>query len=141
MSDFKKRIFIPARIDSFGQILIELRVLTGNVVADVLFKMDNGCNSVMLNHKTLRNFGINTSPKALEKYPVIGANIVDGSDANFRQIGNFSISYGKMHIATVPVICHAQRETRNLLGTSVLHKFSKYAVNVKGYFQSLELYD
>ena len=51
-------------IDSNKQIKTSLKVAIKGRVTDVRFKLDTGCNSVLLSKDTLRQLGIDVSPEA-----------------------------------------------------------------------------
>ena len=128
----QSKLSLPVLIDARGQILTTLRVAIGKSTADVYFKIDTGCNVVLLSHSSLEELGIQTSADALRKLPPVSATIGDGSMADFRIVGDVNLFSGKTHICAVKAICHTTQKTRNLLGTSVLHKFSRYIVQVRG---------
>ena len=123
---------IPISIDSKNQIFATLRVVLNKASIDVRFKIDTGCNVVLLSRSTLADLGFATSHDTLLKLPIVQASVGDGSKTNFRQAGLVALYSGNLHISSVPVICHTTKNTRDLLGTSVLHKFSKYTIHVKG---------
>jgi hypothetical protein len=80
----------------------------------------------------LHDLGFNISEAALSKLPDVGASLSDGSTTAFKQVGEIVLIHGTCRICTVPVICHATKNTRNLLGTSVLHKFNSYKISTHG---------
>jgi predicted aspartyl protease len=123
---------IPIRIDENGQELVTLITANGNVAIKTLFKIDSGCNAVLMRRGSLQALGFDTSEAALNKLPDVGASLSDGSTAAFKQVGEIVLIHGQCRICAVPVICHATKNTRNLLGTSVLHKFNSYKISTRG---------
>ncbi|MDR2167747.1 MAG: retroviral-like aspartic protease family protein [Clostridiales bacterium] len=134
----KQSFKLPIHIDNSGQILVTLTVAANNRSIDVDFKLDTGCNSVVLSRETLEKLGVKTDAATMSKRAPIEASVADGSVVSFRQAGNVNLYSGRDGLGEIDVICHATHETRNLLGTSALHKFARYAINVKDY-QYLEL--
>jgi len=123
---------IPIYIDKNGQELTTLITAAGDRAIKTLFKIDSGCNAVLMRRGALQALGFDTSEQALSKLPNVGASLSDGSTTAFKQVGEIVLIHGTCRICTVPVICHATKDTRNLLGTSVLHKFASYKVSTRG---------
>jgi hypothetical protein len=123
---------IPVMIDAKNQVITTLNVAANNKQLDVVFKIDNGCNAVLMWRDSLKDLGFDVSQAALNKLPEIGATLGDGSVVNFRQIGEVVLIHKNCKICSVPVVCHTSKNTRNLLGTSVLHKFGSYMINTRG---------
>ena len=123
---------IPIRIDENGQEWVTLITAAENKSIKTLFKIDSGCNVVLMRRSALQALGFDTSMVALSRLPDVGASLSDGSVASFKQVGEIALIHGTCRICTVPVICHATKSTRNLLGTSVLHKFNSYKVTTRG---------
>jgi len=123
-------LILPIRLCN-NQIFTDLTISANNKSISAEFKIDTGCNTVLLNHRVLNRLGIDTSKETLEKLPIARASIADGTTENYRHIGNIALYTGNKHICDVPVICHTSKETRNLLGTTVLHLFNKYSFQVK----------
>jgi hypothetical protein len=123
---------IPIRIDASDQIFTTLTAVHKKMSVDVYFKIDNGCNAVIIRRNTLKSLGFDTSPQALGKLPEVNAKLADGRAVNFRQVGEIVLIHGNCRICSVPVICHLTRQTNDLLGTSVLHKFASYMINTRG---------
>jgi len=123
---------IPIRIDGNGQELVTLITANENKSIRTLFKIDSGCNAVLMRRSALQALGFDTSEAALSKLPDVGASLSDGSTTAFKQVGEIILIHGTCRICTVPVICHASKNTRNLLGTSVLHRFNSYKISTRG---------
>ena len=64
MSSFQ----IPVDIDIDNQVLSTLKVANGTKVADVRFKIDTGCNIVVLNHDTLKDLGFGVTQQSIRKF-------------------------------------------------------------------------
>jgi len=123
---------IPIRIDANNQIFTTLTAIHNKTPIDVYFKIDNGCNAVIIRRNTLKSLGFDTSVQSLNKLPVVNAKLADGRVTNFRQVGEILLIHNNCRICTVPVICHLTRQTNDLLGTSVLHKFGSYTISTRG---------
>ncbi|MDR2168191.1 MAG: hypothetical protein LBE35_10145 [Clostridiales bacterium] len=134
------KLKIPIIIDKQSNVIfVTLTVVINNKVADIPFKLDTGCNSVVLKHKTLQAFGIDTTSKAMRNKPSMPGRLADGTSSNFKQVGDIALYSNGNLLAKTGVICHATQETNNLLGTSVLHRYLSYKIQVGGDFQYLEL--
>ena len=125
------KIIVPIDV-SGGQFFVDLTVSANSKILEVDFKIDTGCNVVVLSRNTLKRFGIDVSQKALEKKKIPKTSIADNSMVHYRIVRNISLYSGRIFICEVPVICHTTRQTNNLLGVGVLHKFEKYAIQLKG---------
>jgi hypothetical protein len=98
-------------------------------VLEVEFKIDNGCNIVLLNKDTLRDLGFDVTKEALSKLPNESASLAVGTVSNFKCVGMIVMATEtKKFICGVKVYCHANKTTRDLLGTSALHQFNEYNV-------------
>jgi len=103
--------------------------------AVVRFKVDTGCNSVVLSHSTLKSLGISTSNANLSKLSDETAKLASGEKSSFKSLGAVSLSLDKVQsvpICNAKAICHATRKTNDLLGTEVFKQFASVAFNLAG---------
>jgi hypothetical protein len=63
-------IRLSISIDPYNQIFVSLTIAANNANAEAFFKIDTGCNAVILSRKTLNDLGIDTTPKALAERPL-----------------------------------------------------------------------
>ena len=107
----------------------------GNRKALVRFKIDTGCNSLVLSHKTLTALGYLASKDSLSKLPAVHGRLASGDAHTFRKLGQASLSIiqgPRMEICKVQAICHSTQETHDLLGTEVFRQFSSVSFNLVG---------
>jgi len=117
---------IELEIDNNNQWFAFIWVELGKKRAMVRFKIDTGCNALVLSHKTLTALGYNTSKDKLSKLPSIHGKLASGDKHTFRQLGEVSLSIvqgQRMQICEVKAICHSTQETHDLLGTEVFKQF------------------
>ena len=101
----------------------------------VRFKVDSGCNALVLSHRTLNKLGVPTDRGTLSKLPEIPGALASGATDTFNKLGEVSLyqdSEQTGHIGKFPAICHATRQTHDLLGTGVLGLFDGITINLKG---------
>jgi hypothetical protein len=97
----------------------------------VEFKIDTGCNSVVLSHKTLKRFGL--AENDLSKLPQITGIQASGENHPYRKLGAVSLHQSKNTlICKTEAVCHATHETHDLIGTEVFMQFCKLAFNLSG---------
>jgi hypothetical protein len=101
----------------------------------VRFKVDTGCNAVVLSHKTLKRLGCPTDSGALSKLPGVTGTQVSGDVQNFKMLGEISLfddNRKSIHICDTQAVCHETHETHDLLGTEALRKFRGVLFNLHG---------
>jgi len=109
-------------INSNNQWFVGLTVAIKDKQADIEFKVDTGCNCLLISHSTLKNLGISTSQTAIAKLPdTVGLSVSE--KIQLKQIGKISLFYGDTHIGDFDAYCHATRETHDLLGATVFQAF------------------
>jgi len=117
------------RVDPHDQWFIYAWVLIGGRKLYVEFKVDTGCNSLVLSHKTLKKFGVNIAE--LARLPSITGIQASGDIHDYKKLGTISLFHNKtLHICDTEAVCHATRETHDLLGTKVFMKFCGLAFNL-----------
>ena len=135
MSGDSGSIRIAMDIDQHNQWFISLFVLVNGVLKPVRFKIDTGCNALVLSHKTLQRLGKPTDTSTLSKLPELSGKLASGEKNIFKKLGNvtlFQDSKQSVQICNANVICHATKQTNNLLGTEVLHQFAGVSFRIKG---------
>jgi hypothetical protein len=79
---------------------------------------------VVLSHKTLRRIGVNISD--LSKLPDTIGIQASGEKHDYKKLGSISMFHNKtLHICDTNAVCHATRETHDLLGTNVFKQFCR----------------
>jgi len=122
-------------VDRHKQWFVPVWVSIGGRKALITFKVDSGCNSLVLSHRTLSKLGIPTDNDTLSKLPEIPGALASGTTDIFRKLGAVSLFHDKKQsaqIGKIPAICHAARQTHDLLGTEVLGLFDGIGFNLKG---------
>jgi len=118
---------LELKIDSNNQWFVPVWVVLGNKKHRVDFKVDTGCNSLVLSHSTLENMGYSTKEMDLAKLPPLPGKLASGDEHTFRKLGAVSLFKDKNKSVTIcnaDAICHSTQETHDLLGTEVLRQFS-----------------
>jgi hypothetical protein len=113
-------------VDSYNQWFVDAWVEMHGRKIGVRFKVDNGCNGLVLSHKTLRRLGYSTTATDLSALQDITGRLANGEITSYKGLGAVSLYADKLqtvHICTANAICHATRETRDLMGTEVLRQF------------------
>jgi len=119
-------VSVKIEIDHHNQWFTSIMVKIGNIAKPVRFKIDTGCNAVVLSHSTLRKMGLDTSAKNLARLPEIQGTLASGEEHQFIKLGKVSLHKGNKqltHICGVEAICHSTHETNDLLGTEVFRHF------------------
>lgn len=127
-------------VDTNNQWFVNLWVTLRGKSRRVCFKVDTGCNGLVLSHKTLETMGYSTAKTALAKLNDEIGILASGEKTTFKKLGLVSLNgSGSQHgqICSANAICHATRETNDLLGTEVLRQFSTVAFNLDGRFLEL----
>ncbi|MCL1878734.1 MAG: hypothetical protein FWF80_07740 [Defluviitaleaceae bacterium] len=117
----EKKDFIctKMRIDHNDQWFVYLWLLIGSRKLYIEFKVDTGCNALVLSHKTLKKLGISVAD--LSKLPNTTGVQASGEKHDYKRLGKVSAFHDKTtHICDTSAVCHATRETHDLLGTAVL---------------------
>ena len=126
-----KGIKIDINIDSRNQWFASIWVLIGKKAILVEFKVDTGCNAVVLSRKTLKKLGLAESD--LPKLPKTSGIHVGGENHPYLKSGKISLHQSKnTPICKTEAVCHATHETHDLIGTEVFMKFCGLAFNLTG---------
>ena len=131
----EKLIRIELSVDSNHQWFVTIWVSVQGRTKSVDFKVDTGCNALVLSHGTLRRLGFSVSESDLVKLQSISGKHADGEKSNYKNLGEvslFSHENHEGHICDVQAICHAARKTNDLIGTAVLKQFCKVDFNLTG---------
>jgi len=123
------------KIDSQNQWFVWIWVSIGNRKALVKFKIDTGCNAMVLSHGTLKSLGYSTKEAGLSKLPPVVGTIASGEEHTFRKLGKISLCKDDkqaVQICEADAICHSTHETHDLLGTEVFRQFSGVSFNLVG---------
>jgi len=121
-------------VDSNNQWFVSFWVELQGRMTEVRFKVDTGCNAVVLSHGTLMRLGFSSSSADLAKLPPETGRLASGEKSDFRSLGAISLHSEKnrsRHICDVNAICHATRKTNDLLGTAVFKQFFGVDFNLK----------
>jgi len=126
---------IEMEIDRNKQWFTFIWVKLGERSALVRFKLDTGCNSLVISHKTLAALGYSASKDSLAKLPSIEGVLASGEKHIFKKLGKIDL-YKDQHISLqickTDAICHETHETHDLLGTEVLQQFSDIRLRLLG---------
>ncbi|MCL2223769.1 MAG: retropepsin-like domain-containing protein [Defluviitaleaceae bacterium] len=120
-------------VDPNNQWFVPVWVLLNGQMRQVMFKVDTGCDSVILSHSTLKRLNISTEFTDLSKLLGETGRLASGKKSEFKNLGAVSLYSGKNqlgHICDVRAMCHATRKTNDLLGTSVLKQFGNVNFNL-----------
>jgi len=122
-------------VDSNNQWFVSMWVDLRGRIEEVRFKVDTGCNAVVLSHNTLKKLGFSSKNEDLSKLPPETGRLASGEKSDFRSSGAISLHADKNrteHICDVNAICHATRKTNDLLGTAAFKQFLGVDFNLKG---------
>ena len=128
-----KNIRFDLFIDNNHQWFVDLWVALSGRMAQIRFKVDTGCNALVLSHNTLKKLGFFTGIENLAKLPAETGRLANGEISNFKNLGAILLFADKnqsTQICRVPAICHATRKTNDLLGTAVFKQFCKVDFNL-----------
>jgi len=131
----QKTVRLELSVDSNHQWFVTMWVLVQGRIKSVDFKVDTGCNALVLSHGTLRRLGFSGSEPDLAKLQSVTGKHADGEKSNYKSLGEISLfSHNNQvgHICNAPAICHASRKTNDLIGTAVLKQFCKVDFNLTG---------
>lgn len=124
-------IKIHMRIDSRKQWFARFWVLISKKTVFVEFKVDTGCNSVVLSRKTLKKFGLTEND--LAKLPQTTGIQASGENHPYLKLGTISLQQSKgISICDTIAVCHATHETHDLMGTEVFMKYCGLAFKLTG---------
>ena len=115
------------RVDSHNQWFVSMWVFIGERKIFTRFKVDTGCNAMILSHSTLKSLGFSTKETDLSKLPLVVGRLASGDKHTFRKLGTISLCQDEkqtVQICQADAICHTTKETHDLLGTEVLRQFS-----------------
>ena len=124
---------IELEIDKDNQWFAFIWVELGNRKALVRFKIDTGCNSLVISHKTLSALGYDSSLDSLAKLPAIHGRLASGDKHPFGKLGKASLSIlqgSRIQICKADAVCHTTHETHDLLGTEVFKQFRGVSFNL-----------
>ena len=116
---------IVLRVDPYQQWFASVLVTIQGRTSEVAFKVDTGCNSLVLSHGTLKKFGITANATTLSILPDETVRLASGEKSPFKRLGKVALSHTDgNHICHAPAICHATRKTNDLMGTAVFRQFT-----------------
>ena len=117
-------IIADMRVDNNDQWFVYAWVSLAGRNRLVEFKIDTGCNALVLSHKTLRKLGVNITDLS-RLTDTIGIQ-ASGEKHDYKKLGKTSLFLNKTtQICETISVCHATRETHDLLGTRVLKQFCR----------------
>jgi len=128
-------MILKLRVDHKNQWFVWAWVAIGTKRHRVEFKVDTGCNSLVLSHSTLEGMGFSVEESNLAKLPPMPGKLASGDIHTYRKLGAVSLYQNKgqtAQICEVDAICHSTRETHDLLGTEVFRQFSGISFNLVG---------
>ena len=126
---------IKLSVDPYDQWFVRIVVSIGGKTSPVTFKVDNGCNSLVLSHDTLEKLGVSVDSSILKKLPSKIGRLASGEKHTFKELGTVSLFRADKqltHICNAQAICHATRETRDLLGTEIFKQFTDVNFHLSG---------
>ena len=122
-------------VDSNNQWFVPVWVSIGGKKYRVRFKVDTGCNSLVLSHSTLKNMGFSAIKTDLSKLPPVSGKLASGDEHTFVKLGTVSLCQDRkqaVQICKADAICHSTHETHDLLGTEVLRQFNGVIFSLVG---------
>jgi len=128
-------IIVELEVDTNDQWFAFLWVKIHTRPALVRFKIDTGCNALVLSHSTLAALGYSTAAGNLAKLSGATGRLASGEKSAFKNLGNVQLFLDKKQcipICTAQAICHATHETNDLLGTKVLRQFCDIHFHLTG---------
>jgi len=123
------------KVDGRNQWFVYVWVSIGEKKTYVEFKIDTGCNALVLSHSTLSDLGFSIKEADLAKLSPMSGKLASGDIHTYRKLGAVSLYQNKgqmAQICKVDAICHSTRETHDLLGTEVFRQFSGVSFNLVG---------
>jgi hypothetical protein len=126
------------KIDKRNQWFVDITTVINNTDIVVAYKVDTGCNGLILSHATLKQFGISTTAESLANLKSAAASGI-AEDIKLRELGEVTLYYDKLLIGTFRAYCHPTRETHDLLGSPVLQAFDKVGIDLKTEPKSITL--
>jgi len=132
---------IALRTDPYEQWFASVLVTIHGRTSEVEFKVDTGCNSLVLSHSTLKRFGIPTDAATLGKLPDESVRLASGEKSPFKRLGEVALHHtDRNYICRAPAICHATRKTNDLMGTVVFRQFTgvNFSLAVEKYMELMK---
>jgi len=126
---------IELTIDKHKQWFVPVWVVIGKKKCRVEFKVDTGCNSLVISHSTLKSIGFFKKETELLKLPPVSGVLASGDSHTFRDLGTILLCQDKaqsIHLCKADAICHSTHETHDLLGTEVFKQFNKIFFSLVG---------
>jgi hypothetical protein len=123
------------RVDSRNQWFVSMWVFLGKNKIRAEFKIDTGCNAMVLSQSTLKRLGCLTDESVLLGLPAVSGALANGEKHTFRKLGIVSLCQDKnqtTQICKAEAICHSTHETHDLLGTEVFRQFVGVTFNLTG---------
>ena len=121
-----EKIVVDLEVDTNDQWFAFIWVKIRDRITQVRFKIDTGCNALVISHSTLKNLGFSASAENLAMLHGEIGRLASGEKSKFRSLGEVALFLDKkqsIHVCTAQAICHATHETNDLLGTKVLKQF------------------
>ena len=137
-----KKTRIELDVDASNQWFASIWVKVRDRHRRVRFKIDTGCNAVILSHGTLKKLGFSTAVMDLAKLPSMTGKLASGETTAFKQIGKLTLYKGSelgVPICEANAICHATHNTNDLLGTEVFKQFANVKFKLSGKQPYMEL--
>ena len=101
------------RVDPYEQWFASVLVTMHDRTSTVEFKIDTGCNSLVLSHSSLKRFGISTDATMLGKLPDESVRLASGEKSPFKRLGEVALHHADgVYICNAPAICHAARKNQ-----------------------------
>jgi predicted aspartyl protease len=128
-----KTVQLELSVDSNHQWFATMWVMLQGRKQEVRFKVDTGCNALVLSHNTLKSLGLSVKSTDLSKLPNETAKLASGEISSFKKLGEVSLYMDKSQsvlICNAQAICHATRATNDLMGTEVFRQFSGVNFNL-----------
>jgi len=128
-----KSLVFKLTVDENNQWFVSAWVALSQRKAMVRFKIDTGCNSLVLSHNTLKGLGLSIKSTDLSKLPNETAKLASGEISSFKKLGEVSLYTDKSQsvlICNAQAICHATRATNDLMGTEVFRQFTGVNFNL-----------
>jgi len=130
-----KGLIIDLRVDTHNQWFVSLWVSVSGRKTYTEFKVDSGCNSLVLSHKTLKKLGVSADKENLSKLTSVPGKLASGDTHIYKKLGAVSLFKDKgqtTQVCKADAICHYTQETHDLLGTEVLRQFSGVTFGLVG---------
>jgi len=129
----KKSLAFKLTVDKNNQWFVSAWVVLNQRKTVARFKIDTGCNALVLSHSTLKSLGLSVKSTDLSKLPNETAKLASGETSSFKKLGAVSLYTDKPQsvlICNAQAICHATRATNDLMGTEVFSQFTGVNFNL-----------